>query len=242
MSKIKLTVPLDYNALTRASDMLRGLALDIRTDTVEVITCDTEAEAESLTNRRYESAVISGKDKVALGTDDEIPGMTDAAEVFTPPATTAGETDTQQAGSRSQSTTTQTATDTPANIAAELDTAGIPWDERIHGGAKLKLAKTGAWKKRRNVDPALVTEVEAELRQLMAIPAATAEETPPPPPPLPNDTDGIASLPELMAAATGAGKTPEEMSAAALKCGLTSIALLGARPDLIPTVAVELGL
>ena len=53
---------------------------------------------------------------------------------------------------------------------------------------------------------------------------------------------GITTLPELMAAATSAGKTPEEMLAAANKAGLAAVPLLGARPDLVPTVAAELGL
>lgn len=43
----------------------------------------------------------------------------------------------------------------------ELDSAGLPWDERIHSGSKKKNAD-GKWKLRKNVDEALVKSVEAE--------------------------------------------------------------------------------
>lgn len=41
-----------------------------------------------------------------------------------------------------------------------VDAAGLPWDARIHSGAKSKLAN-GNWKLLRGVDPALVASVEA---------------------------------------------------------------------------------
>lgn len=54
----------------------------------------------------------------------------------------------------------------------ELDKAGLPWDNRIHAGTKRKNAD-GSWTAKRGVDPALVAQVEAELRQVMgAAPAA----------------------------------------------------------------------
>jgi len=44
----------------------------------------------------------------------------------------------------------------------ELDKRGFPWDERIHASTKAKNAD-GTWRARKNVDKALVSEVEAEL-------------------------------------------------------------------------------
>lgn len=54
----------------------------------------------------------------------------------------------------------------------DLDAKGLPWDNRIHAGTKRKNAD-GSWTAKRGVDPALVAQVEAELRQVMgAAPAA----------------------------------------------------------------------
>lgn len=54
----------------------------------------------------------------------------------------------------------------------ELDSAGMPWDERIHSGSK-KTNADGKWKLRKNVDENLVKQVEAENRA-----AAPAGEIP----------------------------------------------------------------
>lgn len=56
----------------------------------------------------------------------------------------------------------------PASLGAgaasvELDSKGLPWDERIHAGTKSKL-KSGEWKAKKQVEAALVASVEAELR------------------------------------------------------------------------------
>jgi hypothetical protein len=50
-----------------------------------------------------------------------------------------------------------------SNKTSELDSAGLPWDERIHSGSKKKNAD-GKWKLRKNVDEALVGTVEAQNR------------------------------------------------------------------------------
>jgi hypothetical protein len=76
-------------------------------------------------------------------------------------------------------------TPTASPAAAEVDSRGIPWDARVHAGNKAT-SKDGAWKKRRNVDPALHAKVEAELKATAVIPAIDALPTaaaPPPPPP-----------------------------------------------------------
>lgn len=53
---------------------------------------------------------------------------------------------------------------TPAGAAEELDPRGFPWDERIHSSSRGRLAKGNFWKNRKNLDPALIEQVEAELR------------------------------------------------------------------------------
>lgn len=61
----------------------------------------------------------------------------------------------------------------PANPAAvERDTAGLPWDGRIHGSTKTKNTD-GTWRQKRSLDPQVKIAVEAELR------AAAAATVPP---------------------------------------------------------------
>lgn len=82
----------------------------------------------------------------------------------------------------------------------DLDAKGMPWDNRIHAESKGKIAD-GTWRKKRNLDPALVAQVEAELRQVMGAPAAAplAQAAPTAPIPAPQaatvttPTAGVAS-------------------------------------------------
>ncbi len=55
----------------------------------------------------------------------------------------------------------------------DLDKFGLPWDGRIHAGTKRKNADA-SWTAKRGVDPALVAQVEAELRAVMGAPLAQA--------------------------------------------------------------------
>ena len=54
-----------------------------------------------------------------------------------------------------------------AGKTGELDSAGLPWDERIHSGSKKKNAD-GKWKLRKNVDEALVASVEHEHKSAIS--------------------------------------------------------------------------
>lgn len=53
-----------------------------------------------------------------------------------------------------------------SSAGVELDSKGLPWDGRIHAESKGKIAD-GTWRKKRNLDPALLAKVEGELRQVM---------------------------------------------------------------------------
>lgn len=59
--------------------------------------------------------------------------------------------------------------------AVELDSKGLPWDERIHASTKAKISD-GTWRMKKQVDSALVTSVEAELRARVAAPRARQGE------------------------------------------------------------------
>ncbi len=187
-----------------------------------------------------------------------------------------------------------------ATTDVELDADGIPWDARIHGASKAKLARGNTWKLKRGVDKDLATTVVAELKALMSAPAATTEATTVAPDNVTNIADakpagpGPASpakpaapaaeikyvtddgewtreqlkgamytdeaidalpiagqtaatettFPELMQLVTPALAantiTDEQVTAACVKHGVASIALIAARPDLIPAVKIEL--
>lgn len=68
----------------------------------------------------------------------------------------------------------------------ELDSEGLPWDQRIHAETK-RQTKDGKWARRRNTDDTLWETVRAQLRQTMG-----ANGTVPPPPPLPVDSPLVA--------------------------------------------------
>lgn len=56
---------------------------------------------------------------------------------------------------------------------SDLDKAGLPWDPRIHASTKTK-KQDGTWTSKRNLDDAVRTQVEAELRAAVAAPSAPA--------------------------------------------------------------------
>lgn len=84
----------------------------------------------------------------------------------------------------------------PVNTTApELDSAGLPWDERIHAKTKGQKAD-GTWKRGRGVDDATVAAVEAELRARVAGPIPTPGNAPAQPsaPPV-NQTIPVSNVP-----------------------------------------------
>lgn len=144
----------------------------------------------------------------------------------------------------------------PAGV--ELDKHGLPWDNRIHAESKAKIAD-GIWRKKRGVDPALVAQVEAELRQVMGAPSSPlvastvpSAPTPPlatavvPPPPAPAEVgqDPRAQFVALIGRASSAiqaGKvTQEEINQACQAVGVPALPLLANRLDLVATVAASI--
>jgi len=111
-----------------------------------------------------------------------------------------------------ESSSQSDASPTTGNV--ELDTDGIPWDERIHASTKTTTAD-GKWRKRKNVDEVLYGQVHAELQELHAAPlddtppppaSSTPDENAPtddtdvPPPPVPDASAGFSEFPELVQA------------------------------------------
>jgi hypothetical protein len=65
----------------------------------------------------------------------------------------------------------------PSTPAPAVDSAGLPWDARIHSRTKTT-TQDGRWRQKRDTPPALVAQVEAELKQLMAIPSGGGAPAP----------------------------------------------------------------
>jgi hypothetical protein len=73
----------------------------------------------------------------------------------------------------------------PQGDGSGLDSAGVPWDERIHASTKTKVAD-GTWKKKRGITPAYYDSIVATLKG--TTPEPTVVLPPPPPAPEPEQT------------------------------------------------------
>lgn len=149
----------------------------------------------------------------------------------------------------------------------ELDSTGLPWDDRINVKSKTKRQSDQTWKLTPRLAPTYVEEVKAELRVLMASVATEATEkqveTPPgaeataaaatetteevveTPPDTANATaDAPTTFAGLLQAFTARQAeekiTAEEMDALCVGHGAASVALLASRPDLIPLVYADM--
>lgn len=212
MKSISITVPMDYAALTRASDMLHGMAIDVRegadagqvnTDWAKGTSASSTAVDDQHTPdpNHVPDEDYPAEEKDAAAVFGSQPGK--PAETTAPPAATA---DTPAEADESPSSPNEPAQPAPAAASpgeaneatgapgVELDSDGLPWDARIHAGSKTRLKKSQQWKPKRGVDPDLKAEVEAELRAAMsaggsaekpAAPAAPAEPAKPAPPAAP---------------------------------------------------------
>ncbi len=139
----------------------------------------------------------------------------------------------------------------PPSVSAILDTAGLPWDGRIHASSKAKNTD-GTWRSKRNVDDAIVNSVTAELRRTMALPNGPQLVPPaPPPPPIAQSVPPVAATDEQKnlrkdyvdligraSAAQGAGRISlEQINKCLTAIGVDSMPSLGHRLDLVPTAA-----
>lgn len=163
-----------------------------------------------------------------------------------------------------QDATTSTSMTTATVTSAELDKEGLPWDVRIHSSSRATI-KDGTWKLKRGLESDYVEEVKAELKKVMNIPAEPAATTPPPPavnafsvatvnklveagnggsaiPAPPAASEGITTLAQLMKAITTNKLDGQFVKDVLAQFDIPGLPVLGARQDLIPTVAEALGL
>ena len=144
--------------------------------------------------------------------------------------------------------------------AVELDSDGVPWDERIHSSNR-KMTKKGVWTRQRGIDPSYFDEVYAELKTGVAIPSLPisddappppppADAPPPPPPPLNLETSSVEdgewnwnTLVKSLSQAIKSGEVSKADQDSALKeVGVELFPLLSVRTDLYNAFAAKLGL
>lgn len=169
-----------------------------------------------------EAVTIQASDFYEGGTQEErlIPGdeAQDPADAFGAPPLTVGDTPSPSPAIGAISPTpvpappaasTSTGSDngpgaTTVASSSDLDSEGLPWDNRIHSTPAVKTAK-GVWRAKRNLDPAVKTAVAAELRSgaaplpPTAPPAPAPVPAPVPAPPVP--TAAAAPIPAPLAPA-----------------------------------------
>lgn len=128
-----------------------------------------------------------------------------------------------------------------------VDKSGLPWDSRIHSSAR-SFNADGTWRARRGLAEGIVPQVEAELRQLMAIPSPTSAAAAPvqtaaPNIPLPPATASPSIQPYLdlmnkvSSALAGGRITSPQLQKVCDAVGLPTFVSLGTRLDLVPAVA-----
>lgn len=249
-NSVSISVPYNYLAISSAAKMLTQLAEDIKNEPVKVPEVKNEAEVAPAPLVELEAKEVFKTPLIeevadSIGVAPEY-AQTESARIPTPPAPPVADVPAPPV-SQPDAPVTNT----------ELDSAGLPWDERIHAATKTKDVN-GLWKYKRGVDrDVLVPEVEAELKAMMGEPVV--EETPAPPaamattptpgnpagiPPIDHSTPSatVTTFAQLVTAITSNSIPEDKVKEALDKVRVGNFALLGARADLIPAVAGHLGL
>jgi len=146
------------------------------------------------------------------------------------------------------------------SAAPDVDSAGYPWDERIHASSKARIAD-GTWRLKRGVDDPLVQQIRAEyskpalssaptipeaLRPAASVPPAPTEapNAPVTAPVPPSAADAALTFPALMKRITTAGIQQAQVAAVVTQFGLAGVTDL-MKPDnaaYLPMVAEALGI
>lgn len=117
--------------------------------------------------------------------------------------------------------------DSPPPI-GDLDSAGMPWDERIHTKQRTTI-KDGTWKLTRGVDPELVKRVRAEYAASAAEPPAPASAAEPPAPG--GAIKWVDVLGKVMDAKKSGSINQEQLERACAELGVGTFAALVGHPD-----------
>lgn len=122
----------------------------------------------------------------------------------------------------------------------ELDSKGMPWDDRIHASTKTKISD-GSWKAKRGVEPALLAQVTAELKGGAPLPPAVPAAPAPTQPQVAwidtgDPTTFAQIMPRLTAASLAGTLTAKDIGDACAAHGLASIVALQSNEAVIPLV------
>lgn len=155
---------------SQALAMLENMRKHGTIDTPANVTPDRAINVEVRLPEGYGAVVTEGN--AASGAPDLPPAAGPAPEVppvpgNTPPAVAAAPESTSPTGVPAAPTEVpavpvSTVPEVPAVGRVDLDSAGCPWDARIHTSNKATIGD-GTWRKKPGVDPALFESVKAEL-------------------------------------------------------------------------------
>lgn len=172
---VTVTVPLTHSALTRASEMLAGIAADILADS-------GPAPDERFTENQLiaiEGIIENGTKQFGCICDNRAGADIESKIPVGEGRTAAPASDATEEGTAPDQQTADQIVETQVTPVSVNLADGIPWDARIHSGRKTTLAAAPhGWKlKRKPKDieqpewDAYVKEVETELRTAMAVPS-----------------------------------------------------------------------
>jgi len=248
MQTVKLEVPMDSEVLKATAEYFTTLSQ------IEMLIDNAPKSTEIFGTLGHKTPVAEILDCGGVGETKETPGSeifhnpneVPVSEIFDAP-----EVPTAPEAAKVISVVPTAPLPSETDGVIELDSEGLPWDARIHSSGAGKLAKTGCWKRKRNIDPITIANVEAELRQKYDSPAPAAPlvnhpALPPTPstthvPPAPAAPEAITQLPQLMKYITGNEIQLDVIMPILANHGLKGMPELAMKPELIPVIAKELG-
>lgn len=179
-----------------------------------------------------------------------IGGLTDAGDPVAPPEQVDAVAPSEQAIAVAPSEQADV-DDVPPEPDVEVDSAGVPYDARIHSGGKDRKNKAGTWKRRRNVSDADYDRILAEITgtppaaEVFGGGASTPEQPAADavtPQPTANLDFGVV-MQKLMNARLNEQVTQEQIDNKCVELGCSGgFASLGANPSLWEPLLIELGL
>lgn len=262
MSQMTLTIDTkDTKVVREAAEMLLRLSGSVplefmpQVSVVPTFCQEANAVAEQVYEQATEQVREMYKDMVAVN-DNNVATMTLDEQLEMD--VTCGYVDPSQAFAMASSDVPPPPPPPAVNVSdyVELDSAGIPWDARIHTGARTKVAD-GTWKIARNTPKELIASVKAEyLGNVAPVQSPTTNnvntvepkvarigDVPPPPPPPPAEVGTqVDPIRVFMSDLAKAALLPAKINEALQRHGVATLQVIRNFPEKIPAIRLELGL